>query len=66
MIGIGAPPEGDHNDRPLLVPLVVDGTIIGREPLEHARQRHLSSREELPLKARQLQRGEPAIPTLHL
>jgi nicotinate phosphoribosyltransferase len=66
VIGIGAPPEGDHNDRPLLVPLVADGEIIGRESLERARQRHLSSREELPLKARRLQRGEPAIPTLHL
>ena len=33
VIGIGAPPIGDHNDRPLLVPLVVDGRIVGREPL---------------------------------
>jgi nicotinate phosphoribosyltransferase len=65
VIGIGAPPEGDANDRPLLVPLVAGGEIVGREPLGLARERHLRSREELPIKARRLQKGEPAIPTLH-
>jgi nicotinate phosphoribosyltransferase len=65
VIGIGTPPVGDANDRPLLVPLVRAGEIVGAEPLEAARARHLRSREELPLRARQLQRGEPAIPTRH-
>jgi nicotinate phosphoribosyltransferase len=65
VVGIGAPPAGDTNDRPLLVPLVVDGEVVGAEPLEVARERHLRAREELPLPARMLQKGEPAIPTLH-
>jgi nicotinate phosphoribosyltransferase len=65
VIGIGTPPLGDDNDRPLLVPLVTAGEIVGAEPLEAARARHLRAREELPLRARQLQRGEPAIPTRH-
>jgi nicotinate phosphoribosyltransferase len=65
VIGVGTPPEGDGNDRPLLVPLVAAGEIVGREPLEQARERHLRSREELPIRARRLQKGEPAIPTLH-
>jgi nicotinate phosphoribosyltransferase len=66
VIGIGAPPAGDTNDRPLLVPLVRQGEVVGRETLQIARERHLRSRDELPLRARQLQKGEPAIPTLHL
>jgi len=65
VIGIGTPPAGDSNDRPLLVPLVASGEVVGREPLESARERHLRSREELPIKARRLQRGGPAIPTVH-
>jgi nicotinate phosphoribosyltransferase len=64
VIGVGTPPSGDTNDRPLLVPLVVEGEIVGSEPLDVARERHRRSREELPLRARQLQKGEPAIPTL--
>jgi nicotinate phosphoribosyltransferase len=66
VIGIGAPPAGDSNDRPLLVPLVAEGEAVGTEPLEAARARHLRSRGELPMRARQLQKGEPAIPTRHL
>ncbi len=64
VIGIGEPPSGDSDDRPLLVSLVRDGEIVGAEPLDAARERHLRSREELPLAARKLQKGEPAIPTL--
>lgn len=64
VIGIGTPPEGDHNDRPLLVPLVTDGEIVGREPLAAARERHARSRAELPLAALKMSRGEPAIPTI--
>jgi nicotinate phosphoribosyltransferase len=64
VVGVGALPSSDGNDRELLVPLVVAGEVVGTEPLDDARERHLRVREELPLPARQLQRGEPAIPTL--
>jgi nicotinate phosphoribosyltransferase len=62
VVGIGAPPE-EGKLRPLLVPLVRSGEAVGREPLAAARERHAQSREELPLQARQLSRGEPVIPT---
>ena len=48
----------------LLVPLVREGEIVGREPLEAARERHRQVLDELPPQARQLSRGEPAIPTV--
>ncbi len=64
VIGIGHPPQGRDDDRPLLLPLVKDGEVIGAEPLEAARNRHASSLAELPGTARQLSRGEPAIPTV--
>ncbi len=64
VIGIGAPPRGDHNDRALLQPLVRGGTIVGRESLDLARERHQRSREELPLVARSLTKGDPVIPTI--
>jgi nicotinate phosphoribosyltransferase len=64
VIGIGERPAGDTNDRELLVPLVRDGEVVGAEPLEASRERHLRVREELPLRARQLQKGEPAIPSV--
>ena len=51
-------------ERPLLVPLVEGGRVVGREELTAARERHLAVREELPLEARQLSRGEPVLPTL--
>ncbi len=66
VIGIGAPPNNDGNDRSLLVPLVRDGETVGRESLEVARERHVLSRAELPSQAFQLSRGEPVIPTVHL
>ena len=65
VIGIGEPAENDGDDRPLLVPLVTDGEVIGREPLAAARDRHAAARAELPRSARQLQHGEPVIPTIH-
>ena len=66
LIGIGAPPSGDHNDRDLLVPLVTRGEIVGEEPLEAARERHVRSRRELPLEALKMSRGEPVIETAYL
>src|SRR5690606_17779855 len=61
------PPEPGREDRgrPLLVPLVRQGEIVGAEPLEAARERHFRSRAELPLTALPLSRGEPALPTVY-
>jgi nicotinate phosphoribosyltransferase len=63
VIGIGQPAQDDGDDRPLLVPLVRDGDVVGRESLEAARERHVRSRAELPLVARQLSKGDPVIET---
>ncbi len=59
----GAGPEDAH-ERPLLVRLVADGEVVGAEPLDAARERHRAVREQLPMEARQLSRGEPVLPTL--
>ncbi len=66
VIGIGTPPKGDHNDRPILVPLVTKGKFVGREPLEAARERHHRVRAELPQAALKMSKGEPALPTILL
>ena len=65
VIGVGAPPTDDGDDRPLLTELVVAGRVVGREPLSAARERHLAARAELPPSALQLSRGEPVIPTVY-
>ncbi|WP_031524702.1 nicotinate phosphoribosyltransferase [Streptomyces sp. NRRL F-5123] len=62
VVGSGPIPP-DLADRQLLVPLVRGGDIIGREPLEAARLRHIEARAGLPLSATQLSRGEPVLPT---
>ncbi|NUS51153.1 MAG: nicotinate phosphoribosyltransferase [Nocardioidaceae bacterium] len=66
VVGIGEPPVDDGDDRPLLVDLVRGGEVVGREPLETSRDRHTRARDELPMPARQMSRGEPVIPTIHL
>jgi nicotinate phosphoribosyltransferase len=66
VIGIGTPPENDGNDRPLLVELVRDGEVVGREPLDDAQARHAAARAELPWSVQQMSKGEPVIPTIHL
>jgi nicotinate phosphoribosyltransferase len=58
------PPDTGPLDRQLLVPLVVSGEIVGREPAEAARERHRAALAELPPYALQLSRGYPAIPTV--
>ena len=58
------PPEPSPTDRPLLRPLVADGEVVGAEPLAAARERHQRVLAELPLYARQLSRGYPALPTV--
>jgi len=65
VIGIGEVPANDGNDRPLLVGLMRDGEIIADLALGTARARHQQSRAELPARALQLSRGEPAIPTFY-
>ena len=63
-----APETGDGPgglpQRPLLLPLVRGGEIVGREPLAAARERHRAALAELPVHALQLSRGYPAIPTV--
>jgi nicotinate phosphoribosyltransferase len=56
-------PDAGPYDRSLLVPLVRGGEIIGREPLAETRARHERAIAELPPRAFQLSRGDPAIPT---
>jgi len=65
VIGIAVCPTDDGDDRPLLVDLVKEGEVVGREPLSVARDRHAAALAELPPSALQLSRGEPAIPTVY-
>lgn len=65
VVGIGAAPLDDGDDRDLLVQLVRGGEVVGREPLSDARERHLRARAELPAAAHRMSRGEPVIPTIH-
>ncbi|SFF63707.1 nicotinate phosphoribosyltransferase [Actinacidiphila alni] len=62
VVGTG-PVPADLADHQLLVPLVRHGEVIGREPLEAARSRHIAARAGLPLSATQLSRGEPVLAT---
>ena len=64
VIGVGTPAKNDGDDRELLVPLVRGGEVVGREPLEAARERHASARAELPPAAQQMSRGDAVIPTI--
>ncbi|GAB2593310.1 nicotinate phosphoribosyltransferase [Streptomyces capparidis] len=62
VVGTGpVPPE--LADRQLLVPLVLAGEAVGREPLDAARERHVRARAGLPMSATMLSRGEPVLPT---
>ncbi|MGH8870246.1 MAG: nicotinate phosphoribosyltransferase [Actinomycetes bacterium] len=65
VVASSEPPPRARGTRPLLVPLVRGGRVVGREPLDAARQRHARARAELPATAAQLSRGQPAIPTSH-
>lgn len=55
------PPTGERL-RALHVPLIRDGEPVVQVSLAEARRRWLASRDELPAQARQLSRGEPALP----
>jgi nicotinate phosphoribosyltransferase len=65
VIGTG-PVPGPLAGRQLLVPLVLAGETVTREPLEAARTRHIEARAGLPLSATQLSRGEPVLPTEYI
>jgi nicotinate phosphoribosyltransferase len=65
VVGIGEPPVDDGDDRPLLVPLVERGEVVGRSTLEEARVRHRSAIAELPRAVTMMSAGEPVIPTIH-
>ncbi|WP_310738287.1 nicotinate phosphoribosyltransferase [Microbispora sp. H10949] len=54
----------ESEDRPLLAELVRDGKVVGRESLLTARERHRATSAELPLEARSLSPGDPAVPTI--
>ncbi|MEU6080584.1 nicotinate phosphoribosyltransferase [Streptomyces sp. NPDC047108] len=62
VVGTGEVPPDLAGDL-LLVELVRGGAVVGREPLDAARERHVAARENLPLSARQLSRGEPVLLT---
>ena len=68
VLGIGEQPVGDADDRDLLVRLVADGEVVGREhaTLEAGRARHDASVAELPRSAHQLSQGQPAVETIFL
>ncbi|WP_129337354.1 nicotinate phosphoribosyltransferase [Cellulomonas endophytica] len=60
----------DDSLRPLLVPLVEDGTVLpgltGAEGVRRAADRHTRSRAELPRSSRRLSADEPGVPTVLL
>ncbi|MFW6720622.1 nicotinate phosphoribosyltransferase [Streptomyces sp. MAR4 CNY-716] len=62
VVGTGEVPA-ELAGRELLVPLVRGGKVVGREPMDDARARHVEARDGLPLSATQLSRGEPVLPT---
>ncbi|MES9502126.1 MULTISPECIES: nicotinate phosphoribosyltransferase [Streptomyces] len=62
VVGTG-PVPAELADAQLLVELVRDGEVVGREPMDVARERHAAARAALPLSATQLSKGEPVIPT---
>ncbi|WP_432477081.1 nicotinate phosphoribosyltransferase [Nocardioides sp. GXQ0305] len=66
VVGIGELPVDDGDDRALLVPLVSDGEVVGREPLEAARERHAAARAELPVTIQMMSKGDPVLETVHL
>jgi nicotinate phosphoribosyltransferase len=63
IVGVGAAPRDDGDDRALLVDLVRDGEVVGSETLDAARERHQRARAELPVTAQHLSQGDPVIPT---
>ncbi|MHC5902584.1 nicotinate phosphoribosyltransferase [Streptomyces sp. S6] len=65
VVGTGPVPV-ELSDHQLHVELVKGGEVVGREPLDVVRERHIAVRSRLPLSATQLSRGEPVLPTEYL
>lgn len=64
VVGIGAPPHDDGDDRSLLVPFVEGGTRVHHDTLDDARARHAAAIAELPAAAHKLSAGEPVLETI--
>ena len=64
VVGVGQQPAIGADDRNLIVPLIVNGDVVGREPLAAARKRHQAAIAELPISGRRISRGDQAIPTV--
>ncbi|MCO7239953.1 nicotinate phosphoribosyltransferase [Aeromicrobium sp. CnD17-E] len=64
VVGIGAPPHDDGDDRSLLVPFVEGGTRVHHDTLDDARARHAAAIAELPAAAHKLSAGEPVLETV--
>jgi nicotinate phosphoribosyltransferase len=68
-IYVGSEPEPSDTERPLLVPLMVDGEpvieYLGAHGTGVARAHRAAAMKELPAQAFRLGRGEPAIPTVY-
>ncbi|GAA4358157.1 nicotinate phosphoribosyltransferase [Angustibacter luteus] len=65
LVGVGPGRAPAPGERELLVELVRAGEVVGREPLDDARERHAKARAALPDQATQLSRGEPCLPTVY-
>lgn len=64
VVGIGAPPHDDGDDRSLLVPFVEAGSRVHHDTLDDARARHSAAIAELPAAAHKLSAGEPVLETV--
>jgi nicotinate phosphoribosyltransferase len=67
LVGATIPADHPADLRPLQIPLITAGRVESPatvDDLEAARERHRRSRAELPVTARQLSHGEPAVPTV--
>lgn len=65
LVGIDVEPNGDENDRLLMVPLVSYGERVHHASLEDARKHLKHAVSELPPDGHRLSPGDPAIPTIH-
>lgn len=68
LVGIDHEPGPDDDprtsERPLLVDLVSEGRVVGREQIGAARERHAEALATMPLAAQRLSDGQPAIETI--
>ena len=65
VIYVGAPPVTRADERPLMVPLVRDGTPVWPDGVAEARERWRASRAELPAAAFPLSEGEAVLPIVY-